>query len=87
MLIQICYTPSFIKQYNKLEKSLQEETKSKIELFKDRINHKSLKVHKLKGRLQDRWSFSINYNYRIVFQHLSVNEVILLVIGDHSIYN
>jgi len=82
----VSYTPLFIKQYKKLPIDLQEEVKEKISLFKENHEHSFLKTHKLKGRLKDRFSFSVNYAYRIVFQYLSKNEAVLLCIGDHDVY-
>lgn len=80
------YTPSFIRAYKHLPSSLQHEIKEKIVLFMEDPKHASLRVHKLKGRLQDRWSFSVNYKYRIVFQFVSPDEVIFLTVGDHDVY-
>lgn len=82
----ISYTPSFIKQYKKLPIDLQEEVKEKISLFKENPEHTFLKMHKLNGKLKDRFSFSVNYAYRIVFQYLSDKEAVLLCIGDHDVY-
>lgn len=71
---------------NKLEKDLVDEVFEKIELFKDKKNHKILKVHKLHGRLAGCFSFSINYDHRIVFEYESDDSVIFLEIGDHDLY-
>lgn len=84
--MEVSYTPTFVKQFKNLEQDLQEEILEKIELFKDRGNHKSLKTHKLKGRLSGRFSFSVNYKVRIIFSYLSKKEVVFLAIGDHNIY-
>lgn len=84
--MDISLSPQFRKQLRKLEQPLQEETLEKIELFKDKDNHKQLKVHTLHGRLKDRYSFSVNYKFRIVFMYLSKNEIVLLAIGDHDVY-
>ena len=85
-MIQVYFKPTFVKQMNKLEKELVREVFEKIELFKDEKNHQLLKVHKLHGRLSGRYSFSVNYRYRIVFGYESKNEVVLLDVGDHDIY-
>ena len=85
-MIAISFKPSFIRSVNKLEKALCDEVIEKIELLKDVKNHKSLKVHKLHGRLSGCFSFSVNYKVRIVFQYESKNEVVLLDIDDHDIY-
>jgi len=85
-MLEIGYKPSFICLYNEAEVSLQEEIREKINLFKDKNNHKNLKVHKLHGSLKDRYSFSINYKIRIVFRYTSKNQVVLLSVGDHDLY-
>ena len=85
-MLKISYTPSFVKQFASLEYDLQEEVLEKKEILKDPKNHKQLKVHKLKGYLKGRYSFSVNYKTRIIFSYLSKNEVIFLAIGDHGIY-
>ncbi len=85
-MLEIIYTPSFIKQLNTLESDLREEIVEKTELFKNKKNHKQLKVHKLKGRLSNRYSFSVNYKIRIIFCHFGKGEVAFLAVGDHDMY-
>lgn len=85
MLI-ISFKATFLKQINKLEKTLIEEVFEKIELFKNKKNHKILKVHKLHGKLFGCFSFSVNYNTRIVFEYLTKEEAVLLFVGGHNIY-
>ncbi len=84
--MKIIYAPAFVKQFKKLPPDLQEEVIEKIELLKEHINHKNLRVHKLHGYLKECYSFSVNYKTRIVFSFLSKTEVALLIIGDHDIY-
>lgn len=86
-MIEIGFKPSFIRQVKCLEENLRVEVLEKIELFKDRKNHKALKVHKLHGALADCRSFSVNYKTRIVFRYETKNEAVLLAIGDYGIYN
>lgn len=83
----ISFKASFLRQMNKLDNALREETVDKIDLFKNIENHKLLKVHKLHGPLAGLSSFSVNYKTRIVFEYISKNEVALLSIGDHDVYN
>jgi mRNA-degrading endonuclease YafQ of YafQ-DinJ toxin-antitoxin module len=85
-MIRIAYTPNFVRQFKNLQKDLMEEAFEKINLFKNEKNHRILKVHKLKGRLSSRYSFSINYKYRIVFIFTTKKETVFLAIGDHDIY-
>ena len=86
-MMVVLFTPSFLRQLKSLEITLQEEVIEKVELFKDIKNHRELKVHKLKGRLKGRWSFSVNYHFRIVFSYISKREAIMLAVGDHSVYD
>ena len=84
--MHVSLSPQFRRQFRKLEQLLQEEILEKIELFKKPVNHQQLKVHKLHGRLKDRYGFSVNYKFRIVFIYLSKNEAVLLAVGDHEVY-
>jgi len=86
MEIDIVYRSVFLSLYSKLENSLMDEVNEKIEEFKNRNNYKKLKVHKLHGRLKGRFSFSVNYRYRIVFEYLDNKTVALMAIGDHDVY-
>ncbi len=86
MNLEIRYTPEFVRTYSKLERDLQLEIKSKIELFKNTNNHRSLKVHKLHGRLKNRFSFSINYKFRVIFEYIKNKTVALVTVGSHDIY-
>lgn len=85
-MLVLIYAPIFVRHFNKLPKNLQEEVLEKIELFKDTGNHQALKVHKLHGPLKDRYSFSVNYKYRIIFMYETKNKVAILAIGDHDVY-
>ena len=84
--MEIQYTPAFIRQFNTLEADLKEEAYEKIDLFRDKKNHQKLKVHKLTGRLAGRYSFSVNYRYRIVFSYIAKDTLVFLTIGDHDVY-
>jgi mRNA-degrading endonuclease YafQ of YafQ-DinJ toxin-antitoxin module len=86
-MIEILYSPEFVRKYKKLPSSLQEEARTRIEEFQDVRNHKKLKVHKLRGELRGLNSFSVNYTFRIVFSWDTKNKTAhLQSIGDHSVY-
>lgn len=85
--MRISYKPTFIRQLNKLHSALQDEVLEKIETLKDGKNHRLLKVHKLHGKLSEDYSFSVNYKTRIVFTYVTKQEIVLLAIGDHGVYD
>lgn len=85
-MLEILYKPTFIRQYKKLPLGLQEEIKEKLSLFAKNPKHPFLKTHKLKGRLKKFYSFSVNYEYRIVFMFESKTSAVMLAVGDHDVY-
>ncbi len=84
--MEVQFTPSFVRQLKKLPKALQQEAVEKINLFKQDPKHPMLKTHKLKGKLKERYSFSVNYQTRIVFKYADSAVVTLLAVGDHDVY-
>ena len=85
-MINIIYAPVFVKKFNKLDKNFQDEVIEKIDMFKNKDNHILLKVHKLHGVLKDKYSFSIDYNTRIIFEWNDKKEALFYSIGDHDVY-
>ena len=85
-MIELIYTPNFIKEFKKLEYALGEEVLDKINLYKNRKNHQQLKVHKLHRKLTGRYSFSVNYKTCIVFRYVSKKIAAILSVGDHDVY-
>ena len=85
-MIEIYYTPHFLRLYGKLPTALQSEVKDKIDLFIEDPKHHFLRTHKLKGSMKGFWSFSVNYSIRVIFTYDSKTKVALLSVGGHSIY-
>ncbi len=79
------FTPHFIRLLKKLPKDLQEEASEKIDIFSENWKYPLLKTHKLKGSMKEYWSFSVNYQYRIVFKKEKA-RFILMAIGNHDVY-
>lgn len=84
--MRIHYTPSFLRKMKKLEKSLREEAFDKIKLFEQDPQSYLLKTHKLHGKLDGRYSFSVNYQTRIIFIYINTQEVAFLGVGNHDMY-
>ncbi len=85
-MIEIIYSPSFIRKYTKLEFALQEEVQEKIKIFQHNPKDPSLKLHKLKGSFSRYHAFSVNYKNRIIVNFLNKNEVHFLNVGGHDVY-
>ena len=83
---QIHFAPRFFKSFDKLPKSIQTLSTKKDEMFCKNPFDPILHTHKLKGKLVGAWSYSVNYEYRVLFRFIKSNEVIYYDIGTHEIY-
>jgi mRNA-degrading endonuclease YafQ of YafQ-DinJ toxin-antitoxin module len=88
-MIEVEYAASFVRQFKRLDSVLQDEVLVRIELFKQRKNHRFLEAHKLQGKYAGSLSFSINYRARVIFKYAkdSKNRAQLLAVGGHEIYD
>lgn len=84
--MEVCYKPSFLRDFKRLPTELQEEAQERMIPFEDNSSHKKLKVHKLKGKLKEYHSFSVTYSHRIVFQYETKQRVVFIAIGDRAVY-
>lgn len=55
----------------------------KLKLFRENIKHPSLRTHKLKGKLANTFSISIEGNYRMVYT-VKNSEAIFFKMGTHE---
>ena len=78
------YTAVFKKELAKIPKDQLKKFARKEKIFRQNIFDPRLKTHKLGGKLFGFYSFSISYNWRIVF-HLNNKDVIFDSIGTYNI--
>ncbi|MCW5959405.1 MAG: type II toxin-antitoxin system mRNA interferase toxin, RelE/StbE family [Pyrinomonadaceae bacterium] len=88
--MKLLFSPNFtraskrlLKKSPKLSRSLQETLKT----LESNIFHPILKTHKLEGKLEGHWACSINYDLRIVFKVVQIENaeaILLLTIGTHD---
>lgn len=79
-------TSKFKKSFKKLPNSIKDKAEAKDKLFKENPFFANLETHKLKGKLKDYWSYSVDGNYRVLFRFISEQNAIYFNIGTHSIY-
>lgn len=87
MMIKIIYSPTFRKNYKKLSRSVKFIAEKKEKVFRENPFDRSLETHKLHGKLKDFLSFSINNEYRIIFEFVDEKTVHFHTIGKHDIYS
>ncbi|MGK7894536.1 MAG: type II toxin-antitoxin system YafQ family toxin [Xenococcus sp. (in: cyanobacteria)] len=85
--MEVSFSSSFRRSFKKRIKGkteLENKFWAKVELFtKDPFNP-SLRTHKLSGKLKDLWSFSIEYDERILFYFSDNNKAVFVDIGNHD---
>jgi mRNA-degrading endonuclease YafQ of YafQ-DinJ toxin-antitoxin module len=88
MPYKLIYPESYIRRARKFLKrhpELQNQYRKTLELLEVDPTHSSLRLHRLKGKLSDLHSVSINLRYRITLEFLIEGEAILLVnVGKHE---
>ena len=86
--MEIAFDSSFKKAYNKKIKNRKESEELfwfATELFLKDQFHTSLTTHKLSGKLKGMWSFSIKYDFRIVFYFADNNtKIVFTYVGTHD---
>ena len=82
--MEIYYSSRFKKSYKKLDLPLRIIAKEKIRILEKNCFDPSLKTHKLKGFRF--YACSVDYDNRIIFEFVEKNKILLISIGDHSIY-
>jgi mRNA-degrading endonuclease YafQ of YafQ-DinJ toxin-antitoxin module len=85
-MIEVQYSATFIKMVRRLEANLRDDVYSRVEDLKDPQSHLRLKIHKLHGRMQGLYGFSVNHNIRIVFEKVTARTYLLHIVGGHEIY-
>lgn len=89
--MKIILTETFKKKYKKLSQIEQNLFKEKLELLLNFwLEHPSLRIHKLKWKLQFVFSLSLNMNFRALFYKNKKNKELVIEffsIWNHDIYD
>ena len=86
-MLTIKFTTNFKKSYTKIIRKKPEagfDILEKLLLFTINPFNPKLDTHKLKGKYSELWSFTVQYDLRIIFGFESDNSVILVDIGTHD---
>ncbi|RUM41536.1 MAG: plasmid stabilization protein [Desulfurobacterium sp.] len=87
---KLIFTESYLKRERKFLKrhpELVERYKKILRLLELNPSHPSLRLHKLKGKLEGKYSVSITMSYRIILTFAVTEKGIVLIdIGSHDVY-
>jgi len=84
---KITWDQGFKRIYKKKVKNndkLRKKFCNSIELFSKSHFSPPLRTHKLTGKLEGLWAFSVDYDCRVIFKFLSQEEILLVDIGGHD---
>ena len=86
--MEVAFSDSFKKTFKKRIKmtELEQEFWARLELFIDDPFAPQLKTHKLSGKLKDLWSFTIDYDLRVIFYFTDdkPKKAVFVDIGTHK---
>ena len=87
-MAEIIYTESYNKRAAKFIKKhpdLLSQYQKTLELLEMNPQHPSLRLHKLKGKLSELYSISINISYRISIDFIFEDDKIIPIdVGSHD---
>lgn len=87
-MIEIGFSSAFKRAYRRRLKGkpeLEEKFWQRTETFKADPFDARLKTHKLSGKLKDLWSFTIDFDLRVIFYFAEENKAVFVDIGKHDV--
>ena len=86
--MEVAFSDSFKKAFKKRIKMTESEQEFwvRLELFINEPFAPQLKTHKLSGKLKDLWSFTIDYDLRVIFYFTDdkPKKAVFVDIGTHK---
>jgi addiction module RelE/StbE family toxin len=86
-MIRIAWDKGFRKIYTRKVRNdalLKKRFWKAMELFSRNPFIPRLRTHKLSGKLEGLWAFTVAYDCRVVFKFLNGDEVLLVDVGGHE---
>ena len=86
-MISLIWDDAFKKSYKKRISGntiLKKKFWNNIDLFCSEPFDARLKTHKLTGKLDGMWAFSVSYECRVVFKFIDDKTALLVDIGSHD---
>ncbi len=86
-MIEIVPTSGFRKAFKRRvrgNKNLETRFRQRVAVFQNNPFDPRLKTHQLSGQLQGLWSFTIDYDVRVVFSFVDPKKVLFVDIGTHD---
>ncbi|MBI2630781.1 type II toxin-antitoxin system mRNA interferase toxin, RelE/StbE family [Candidatus Nomurabacteria bacterium] len=82
-MIYVLTTKGFDKSFKKKDKFIQKKALERMKLFREDPFNILLNNHALAGEYENKRSFNVTGDYRIIFYYIKENTVIFTDIGTH----
>jgi mRNA-degrading endonuclease YafQ of YafQ-DinJ toxin-antitoxin module len=85
--VEVSFSSSFKRAFKRRIKGdadLEARFWQKLEQFTIEPFEPSLKTHKLSGRLKEFWSFSVDYDERVLFYFTEDGKAVFVGFGSHD---
>lgn len=85
--MEVSFSSAFKRAFKKRTKSnpnLEERFWQKLEQFTLDPFDSSLKTHKLSGKLKELWSFSVDYDERVLLYFTEDEKAVFVDFGSHD---
>ena len=86
-MIEISFSTSFREAFKRKVRgnpTLEERFWERVEIFENNPFDPRLRTHKLTGSMRDWWSFSIDYDLRVLFVFVEPGRALFGNIGTHD---
>ena len=86
-MTQVAFSSSFKRAFKKRierRKDLEQKFWRRVEIFTVNPHDSRLRTNKLSGELREQWSFTVEYDVRVVFSFLPNNRAVFEDIGSHD---
>ena len=86
-MTEIVLTSGFRKAFKRRvrgNKNLEVRFQDRVAIFQVNPFDPRLKTHRLSGKLQGLWSFSVDFDVRVVFSFVEPIRVVFVDIGTHD---
>ena len=85
-MLAVHVSSRFRRSYRKQPRHIQEDFDQKIILMQSEPFHPALGTHKLSGDLADYYSFYLRDGFRVLFDFVEPNVILLVNVGSHDDY-
>lgn len=85
--MKVAFSSSFNRAFRKRIKNnveIEDRFWTRMEWFTADPKDPRLRPHKLSGKLEDLWSFSVTYDVRVIFYFAGEDKAVFIDIGTHD---